>query len=315
MSSARPTLSAIVFNYNHGAYLAGVLQSLAEQTTPFDQVVIVDDASTDDSVAVIQQYLPTLPNATLIQNAQNSGVNATANRGLEAATGDFIYYVSADDWYSNAIVQWFHQAVTAYPDIGMVAANMRKRNVTTGKEQRFILPFPPQLARYTPQAITPLVKRFGFNFYGGGNIMRRDAVAKIGGLRPDLKWYADWVMYLLLAQRHPFAVVPAEFAVLRQSDTQYSASCEQWPLQKPAIVALLRFIAQLSAEERDFFRNHALLPAYNLRILGVILTTPALRYFLTPLLVWRMLVYNPLRRVGRMLPDHWRIPLRRVLKL
>lgn len=76
----RRTLSAVMPNYNHGRYLAEAIKGIAEQSRPPDEFLILDDASTDNSVQVIQPFLQRFPFLRLIRLDCNGGVLAAVER-------------------------------------------------------------------------------------------------------------------------------------------------------------------------------------------------------------------------------------------
>jgi len=67
------THSAILVNYNHAPFLPAAIAGLQAQTIPFDEIVVMDDASTDNSVALLEGLLKSLPQARLIKHAANQG--------------------------------------------------------------------------------------------------------------------------------------------------------------------------------------------------------------------------------------------------
>lgn len=92
-----PLVSIIVPNYNHAAYLRQRLDSIYAQTYPRVEVILLDDASTDNSVAILQEYA-SRPETRLIVNTTNSGgVFHQWERGLRAAKGDLIWIAESDD--------------------------------------------------------------------------------------------------------------------------------------------------------------------------------------------------------------------------
>lgn len=315
LSPSPVRFSAILVNYNHGRFIANALNAAMRQTMPFDEILIIDDASTDDSIKVIKAQLQSAPNARLLQNPQNLGVIGTCNRGLQEARGDFIFYMAADDDYSLGLVESWRAALAAYPDVAMISGNTRIRNYVTNKERLFVLPFSDMPGRYTRADIETAAKRRAFTFNIGANVMRRDAIIAAGGLLPDLHWHCDWFLYLLIAIRYPFAVLPQEFACIRESGGQYSRACFNWRKQKPVIQAFIRILENDYPDAYEIFRQAALLPTYDLETLGLCLADPALRRYLTPLLCWRLLTYK-LWRMGRKLcPDFLRAPMRRFLRV
>lgn len=90
-------ISVIVPVYNAGRYLKPCIESLLQQTYPDIEILAVDDGSTDDSGAILDAYAKQDGRLSCIHQA-NAGVSAARNRGLDAATGDFISFLDSDDW-------------------------------------------------------------------------------------------------------------------------------------------------------------------------------------------------------------------------
>jgi hypothetical protein len=92
-----PTVSVIVPNFNYARYLPQRLASIFGQSLPPYEVIVLDDASTDDSLAVLAELSTSMP-FRLINNKENSGsVFRQWQRGVEAARGDFVWIAEADD--------------------------------------------------------------------------------------------------------------------------------------------------------------------------------------------------------------------------
>jgi len=95
----RPFFSVIVCTFNRSALLPRALDSVLSQVESDWEVVIVDDASTDDSVQTIQKYTESDPRFRLIRHDRNRGTSAARNTGIEAATGLFVTFLDSDDAY------------------------------------------------------------------------------------------------------------------------------------------------------------------------------------------------------------------------
>ena len=92
-------VSVIVPNYNYAEYLAERIKSLSDHNYPIYGIIILDDASTDDSVPVINKIISTLDiDCQLIENKSNSG-NTFAQwlKGVEISQGDYVWIAEADD--------------------------------------------------------------------------------------------------------------------------------------------------------------------------------------------------------------------------
>jgi glycosyltransferase involved in cell wall biosynthesis len=96
---ALPSISVVVPSYNYAQYLPGRLASIFAQTTPVHEVIVLDDASTDDSVAVTQATATAWHRDIAIETrARNSGsVFAQWRRAAERATGEWLWIAEADD--------------------------------------------------------------------------------------------------------------------------------------------------------------------------------------------------------------------------
>jgi glycosyltransferase involved in cell wall biosynthesis len=94
-----PRVTVVVPNYNYAAYIEGRLKSICAQTVPVYELVVLDDASSDDSVNRIRTFLADckIP-SNLVVNKMNSGsVFRQWLRGVELARGDFVWIAEADD--------------------------------------------------------------------------------------------------------------------------------------------------------------------------------------------------------------------------
>jgi glycosyltransferase involved in cell wall biosynthesis len=92
-------LSVVIPLYNKEKYIDCCLKSLLDQDLPVNEyeIIIVDDGSTDTSSSIVQGYTEKYYNIHFIRQ-ENAGPSAARNRGLEAAKGDYIYFLDADDY-------------------------------------------------------------------------------------------------------------------------------------------------------------------------------------------------------------------------
>jgi glycosyltransferase involved in cell wall biosynthesis len=86
-------ISVIIPVYNTERYVAESVDSVLAQTRPADEVIVVDDGSTDGTLCVLQQFGPRI---TVLQQ-EHRGVSAALNRGLAYATGNHLAFNDADD--------------------------------------------------------------------------------------------------------------------------------------------------------------------------------------------------------------------------
>lgn len=99
-------VSLVMAVYNGEKYLIEQLDSIRKQTYPIDEVLLLDDVSTDNSYELIHQYIDgyKLINWKLIKNETNLGYRKNFKKGLEMVTGDIIFLCDQDDrWHLNKV--------------------------------------------------------------------------------------------------------------------------------------------------------------------------------------------------------------------
>lgn len=96
-----PTLSVIINNYNYGRFLRQCIDSVLNQTLPADEVIVADDGSTDDSREIMESYGDRIVAVYKANGGQASAMNA----GFAVSSGDWVWFVDADDWLSHSALQ------------------------------------------------------------------------------------------------------------------------------------------------------------------------------------------------------------------
>ncbi len=98
-------VSILVAVYNSEHYLRQCLESLIAQTYSDIQIICVDDASTDDSWNLLQEYSVKDSRIIIARNKINQGQARTRNKGLEYADGEFVTMVDSDDWLAKDAIE------------------------------------------------------------------------------------------------------------------------------------------------------------------------------------------------------------------
>lgn len=93
-------ISVVVPCYNSAEYLAGAVASVVAQEMSGVEIIIVDDASTDSTVAVARTIAARTPNVTILEQGVNAGQAAARNRGARRASGRYLCFLDADDTYA-----------------------------------------------------------------------------------------------------------------------------------------------------------------------------------------------------------------------
>ena len=117
-----PLISIIVPIYNAEKYLRKCLDSILAQTYPNWEAICIDDGSSDNSSEILKEYAKKDLRILAIPQKARGGVSAARNAGLDAAQGDYVYFMDADDYVSP---YFFEKNLTAS------VATMPKPGITT----------------------------------------------------------------------------------------------------------------------------------------------------------------------------------------
>jgi glycosyltransferase involved in cell wall biosynthesis len=114
-----PKVSVITPNYNYARYLPRRLESILDQTFRDFELIVLDDASTDDSRRVIESYLHD-PRVRTIFNERNSGnVFKQWNLGLRQASGEYVWIAEADDYAEPTLLETLVERLDCHPNVGL----------------------------------------------------------------------------------------------------------------------------------------------------------------------------------------------------
>lgn len=126
------SVSVIVPVYNVAKYLRHCIDSLVGQTLRDIEIICVDDGSTDGSSVILDEYAAKDPRVRVIHQA-NAGAGAARNAGLDAATGEFLFFCDPDDWMREDILMSLYERA-ASEDADVVVAGYVKHVDATGRE-------------------------------------------------------------------------------------------------------------------------------------------------------------------------------------
>lgn len=113
MSDRNPEISVIIPVYNAGEYLAPCIESVLGQTFTDFELLLIDDASTDGSLAVCQRYEAADPRIRVLPQAKNRGLSITRNVGIDAAKGCYLTFLDADDSLHPQFLERLYGAATS----------------------------------------------------------------------------------------------------------------------------------------------------------------------------------------------------------
>jgi glycosyltransferase involved in cell wall biosynthesis len=209
-------------NYNHAQYVGEALQTILEQAFRPTEVVVVDDGSTDDSIAVIEQFARRDPIIHLVRNIRNRGAVFSQNRALNMASGDYVCAVSADDKVLPGFFEKSMMLLAQYPQAGLCCSDPVFFEDGTGIIHENKLFWSENPCYLSPEELAAVIR--GRFIAGHTSIVKRSALLEAGGLMPEFRWHCDWFAMLVIGFRYGICYIPEPLAALRVRPNSYSAS-------------------------------------------------------------------------------------------
>ena len=199
-SPGRPLFSVVSAVYNVSRYLDEYIASIEAQT--FDltrlQVVLVDDGSTDDSRAVLEEWATRARCEVVVLHQENAGQAAARNAGLERATGEWVTFIDPDDTVNAKFFASMAAFAADNPEVQFLSANVVLRHEGTGELGKH-----PRSKMYAEDRLVDL--DVATSYIPGSSttsLMRRDVIGDLrfnAGLRPNFEDGDFAVRYLLAA--------------------------------------------------------------------------------------------------------------------
>ncbi|MBS7622427.1 glycosyltransferase family 2 protein [Candidatus Bathyarchaeota archaeon] len=130
-ASRTPLVSIVVANYNNRNLLARCLDSITELVYQNFEVIVVDDASTDDSIRYVREHYKNFSRLKIAENSQNLGYAESNNIGARIAGGDYVFLLNNDTEVTPTSVSRLVEVMESDPSIGVCQSkllNMEDRN-------------------------------------------------------------------------------------------------------------------------------------------------------------------------------------------
>jgi glycosyltransferase involved in cell wall biosynthesis len=251
----RPRVSVCIPSYNYATYLPQTLDSVLGQSYTDFEIIVVDDASKDDSLKIAKSYHRRYPDKVRIfthPGGANKGVTATCNLAIEKARGEFLAWLGSDDaWYPEKLAIQVNE-LDLHPRLGMTysyADIINMEGIKTGEV----------IGRDVSPAVLPML--IAGNFIPHLTALHRRVCLDKTDNYDETLLYSDWEMWLKVANFFQISFIDQPLAMYRmhgvnmytgstnETQTRHSMAVIdkfmhvnfEGPLAEPFIQALLSF--------------------------------------------------------------------------
>lgn len=270
-----PNVSVIMPVYNAAGTVRAAVESVVRQNLADLELILIDDGSTDSTLAVLDSLC--VPGMQVIRQG-NAGASAARNRGIASARGQLIAFLDADDQWLPGKLQAQCQALMHAP----------RAHVAYGwvdfvdEEGRFV--HRDRRANFDGRVYTQLLVH---NFIASGSniLVKREALEHVGGYDESLRAVEDWELNTRLAAAFEFVHVPQVVTRYRKTDDSLSSNIglmeksflaaqskvfaaappEQRHKKAQCTASFYHYLVLRSLQTGDWRRN----PSRTLRLLGV----------------------------------------------
>jgi glycosyltransferase involved in cell wall biosynthesis len=216
MNEKNPTVSVIIPTYNRAHLLGRSLRSVLNQTYQDFEIIVVDDASTDDSETVILS----LDNEKIryLRHEKNKGATAARNTGIKAAKGSYIAFQDSDDeWLPEKLEKQMKVFESAPPEVGVVYTGYYKisgNNITYAPSSYF--------TKKEGNLYQQLLK---VNHLSTQCILvYKHCLEKVGSFDENLPRHQDWELAIRLAKHFEFKFIDEPLAIVYRDHASISTN-------------------------------------------------------------------------------------------
>lgn len=214
----KPLVSIVMPAYNSACFIDEALDSCLQQTYPHIEIIVIDDGSTDDTVAIVESY----GQAVRLIQQPNKGPAIARNKGIEHARGHFIKFCDADDILYPNHIEVVLEAFAEHPDAGLVYT----RYLPVQKDGQTPQPnvtHPPLLSG---DIYCELLLSNSHLIRTSGVTVRQQCLFNVG-LFPDdeaFRHAEDWDLFLRVAAKYACVAVPDVLLNYRLHDANISGN-------------------------------------------------------------------------------------------
>jgi len=213
---AAPVVSVLMAVHDGRRHLREALESLFAQTFDDFELVLVDDASTDDSRAIAESYGDA--RVRILANDENLGLTRSLNRGLAVARGRYVARLDADDVAHRERLALQVAHLDRHPDLALVASAYRRIDEDGGARGE----------RHVPLSSTAIRWHLLFlNAFAHSSVTFRRSVAEsLGGYDDAVRYPQDYELWSRIAAGHDVAALPQCLVSYRHSESSMTTALD-----------------------------------------------------------------------------------------
>lgn len=232
-------LATVMPCYNHARYLSTSLCAILSQERQSDQIIFLDDGSTDDSLEVATSLLGNWPGAAIIRGQKNQGVVARCNQALTLTDADYIHFASANDQVLPGLYGKSLELLASHPTAAL-CCSIDSWAEPDGFHWRVGQRMADKRCYLSPVELVELGRQSRLQISSPSCVVRREALLELGPFRSAHAWHCDWFHYHGAAFRHGICFIPEALSRFGLAPGSFSSGMFDPIRQRPVLSSIVR---------------------------------------------------------------------------
>jgi glycosyltransferase involved in cell wall biosynthesis len=243
-------ISTIIPNFNHGHLIGRAIESVLSQAFPPIELIVVDDASTDDSIKIVKELSSSDERIKLIQRDKNCGAVRAGKLGLKASSGNYLHFLAADDFVLPDAYSKIHSAYLKFPGESFYAGEA----ILFHQERNNYALRPLFTPSHTNTFISAkdYARKLKFednHFLGMSIIVNKNKFEEHGGFDPNLGALSDSFLFRKMAITNGFVTMPNP---ITQWNLSLYGDSRKLLLDKSFLEEILPYAQSLISQDKHF---------------------------------------------------------------
>lgn len=236
-----PTLSVLIPVYNGAKYIRRCLNSVLSQSVLPQEIIVLNDASTDDTVEIIKEYQSNHSLIKLLHNEKNKGLILSQNRLINEASSEYLFFLACDDWVEKDFLKESLDILKAHPEAGLCCTDPAFYFVKDNRLVKGRYCWAESACYICPDELR-LLLRGGYYIETHTMITKKSSVLKAGCYIDKLSWHADWFLAHVIALREGICYIPLALATREIRDDAWSAGCGDFNKRANILADIIRLL-------------------------------------------------------------------------
>ena len=259
----KPLVSICIPTYNTEKTVVSTIQSIRNQTYQNLEIIIVDNASTDNTLALSQKFRD--PRIKIYKNSKNIGAEKNFSRCIELASGEYIAIFHADDLYKQDMVEKQVQAFQNNPAVGAVftLANHINDRGEVIEEHKLPVELKGKGIYYFPDIFLSTLKNGTFLICPSA-MVRSETYKELAPFNDErFRTSADLDMWLRILEKHPIAILDEKLMDYQISNTQGNYRLGYLRTEEADFLKVMDYYLSVKSGDLEIPRN--VLNAYEIK--------------------------------------------------